>query len=69
MPHSCQQCAAFAARSPSGAARPHPAARSAFRVRSVHSALAAGCLRLIGWHRLERLLASIPDSNDDFGLT
>ena len=25
-------------------------------------------LRVIGWHRLERLLASIPDSNDDFGI-
>jgi hypothetical protein len=24
--------------------------------------------RMIGWHRLERLLASIPDSNDDFGI-
>ncbi|PRG54930.1 hypothetical protein [Burkholderia multivorans] len=26
------------------------------------------CARVVGWHRLERLLASIPDSNDDFGL-
>ena len=25
------------------------------------------CLRIVGWTRLERLLASIPDSNDDFG--
>jgi len=23
---------------------------------------------MIGWYRLERLLASIPDSNDDFGI-
>lgn len=29
---------------------------------------AARCLRIVGWYRLERLLASIPDSNDDFGL-
>nr|WP_261527473.1 hypothetical protein [Burkholderia multivorans] len=26
------------------------------------------CARVVGWRRLERLLASIPDSNDDFGL-
>ncbi|WP_261535123.1 hypothetical protein [Burkholderia multivorans] len=26
------------------------------------------CARVVGWQRLERLLASIPDSNDDFGL-
>lgn len=30
--------------------------------------IAAWCLRIVGWYRLERLLASIPDSNDDFGL-
>ncbi|MGU7771859.1 hypothetical protein ACV229_17020 [Burkholderia sp. MR1-5-21] len=25
-------------------------------------------LGLVGWYRLEQLLASIPDSNDDFGV-
>ncbi|MGY4729058.1 hypothetical protein MRS60_27440 [Burkholderia pyrrocinia] len=57
MPHYCPQCAAFIARSPS---RPD--------ARNDRTAIAAWCLRIVGWYRLERLLASIPDSNDDFGL-
>lgn len=36
--------------------------------RTAFATVAAWCLRIVGWHRLERLLASIPDSNDDFGL-
>ncbi|HEF4775851.1 TPA: hypothetical protein SAP37_000658 [Burkholderia multivorans] len=41
------------------------------RRRAAHRRPACGgkwCARVVGWHRLERLLASIPDSNDDFGL-
>ncbi|MCU9952901.1 hypothetical protein OEJ37_05920 [Burkholderia sp. BKH01] len=64
MPHYCPQCAAFVARSPSRAAglpsRPD--------ARNDRITVAAWCLRIVGWYRLERLLASIPDSNDDFGL-
>ncbi|WP_176041664.1 hypothetical protein [Burkholderia stabilis] len=64
MPHSCPQCAAIAALPPSGAA----GRQSPSRAGGARSAVAGWCLRVIGWHRLERLLASIPDSNDDFGL-
>ncbi|WP_423369689.1 hypothetical protein [Burkholderia sp. LMG 32019] len=64
MPHSRPQCAAFAAASPSGAAR----LRSSADSRNNRTTLAAWFLRIFGWYRLERLLASIPDSNDDFGL-
>ncbi|HDR9508503.1 hypothetical protein C5615_20400 [Burkholderia cepacia] len=64
MLHYCQQCAAFIARSPSRAAR-LPSRPDA---RNDRTAIAAWCLRIVGWYRLERLLASIPDSNDDFGL-
>ncbi|RQR28146.1 hypothetical protein [Burkholderia sp. Bp9142] len=64
MPDYCPQRAALTPASPSRAAR-RPA-------RPVHrtdrTTLAAWCLRMIGWYRLERLLASIPDSNDDFGI-
>ncbi|WP_322087889.1 hypothetical protein [Burkholderia sp. BCC1999] len=62
MPHYCPQRAAFIARSPSAATRPlsGPSAN--------RTAIVMWCLRLVGWYRLERLLASIPDSNDDFGL-
>ncbi|ABK12592.1 conserved hypothetical protein [Burkholderia cenocepacia HI2424] len=63
MPHSCPQRAAFIARSPS-AARPS----SGPNARNTRTAIAAWGLRIVGWYRLERLLASIPDSNDDFGL-
>ncbi|MDP9581175.1 UNVERIFIED_ORG: hypothetical protein J2791_000456 [Burkholderia contaminans] len=64
MPHYCPQRAAFTTASPSrGARRP---ARPAPRHDRI--AIALWCLRMIGWYRLERLLASIPDSNDDFGL-
>ncbi|ERI24742.1 hypothetical protein BURCENBC7_AP4126 [Burkholderia cenocepacia BC7] len=63
MPHSCPQRAAFIARSPS-TVRPS----SGPDVRNTRTAIAAWCLRVVGWYRLERLLASIPDSNDDFGL-
>ncbi|HDV6324287.1 TPA: hypothetical protein RJR39_000319 [Burkholderia cenocepacia] len=63
MPHSCPQRAAFIARAPS-AARPS----SGPNARKTRTAIAAWCLRVVGWYRLERLLASIPDSNDDFGL-
>ncbi|WP_176048669.1 hypothetical protein [Burkholderia sp. BCC1644] len=64
MPHYCPQRAAFIARSPSTAARPSSDPRS----RTSRTTIAAWCLRRVGWYRLERLLASIPDSNDDFGL-
>ncbi|PRF98520.1 hypothetical protein C6Q14_25590 [Burkholderia ambifaria] len=64
MPHYCPQRAAFTTASPSrGACRP---ARPAPRHDRI--AIASWCLRMLGWYRLERLLASIPDSNDDFGL-
>ncbi|MBL3965935.1 hypothetical protein H3O04_25975 [Burkholderia sp. KCJ3K979] len=63
MPHSCLQRAAFIARAPS-AARPS----SGPNARNTRTAIAAWGLRIVGWYRLERLLASIPDSNDDFGL-
>ncbi|WP_277398547.1 hypothetical protein [Burkholderia sp. Ac-20353] len=36
--------------------------------RTAFAAIAMLTLGLIGWHRIERLLASIPDSNDDFGM-
>ncbi|MBR8003961.1 hypothetical protein [Burkholderia vietnamiensis] len=64
MPRSCPLHAAFAATSSSRAVRLR--ARGASRDHS--PTLAERCLRVIGWHRLERLLASIPDSNDDFGI-
>ncbi|QVN20239.1 hypothetical protein [Burkholderia pyrrocinia] len=64
MPHYCPQRAAFTAPPPSGAASLLAAPRS----RNNRTAIAAWGLRLVGWYRLERLLASIPDSNDDFGL-
>ncbi|BAX63075.1 hypothetical protein [Burkholderia stabilis] len=64
MPHYCPQCAALIARSPSRAAR-LPSRPDA---RNDRIAIAAWCLRIVGWYRLERLFASIPDSNDDFGL-
>ncbi|MFB5149141.1 hypothetical protein WJH60_06060 [Burkholderia orbicola] len=63
MPHSCPQRAAFIARAPS-AARPS----SGPNARNTRTTIAAWGLRIVGWYRLERLLASIPDSNDDFGL-
>ncbi|WP_269501874.1 hypothetical protein [Burkholderia sp. IMCC1007] len=68
MPDCCPRRAAFAAPPPSGAVHPasHPASRS--RSADVRVAIAATCLQLVGWYRLERLLASIPDSNDDFGI-
>ncbi|CAB3750387.1 hypothetical protein B7G54_06350 [Burkholderia puraquae] len=65
MPHQCLvQRAAFTTSSPAAARR----ASSGPRSRNDRTALAAWCLRIVGWYRLERLLASIPDSNDDFGL-
>ncbi|WP_175722843.1 hypothetical protein [Burkholderia ambifaria] len=64
MPHYCPQRAAFTTASPArGARRP---ARPAPRHDPI--VIASWCLRMIGWYRLERLLASIPDSNDDFGI-
>lgn len=64
MPHSCPLRAAFIPSSPPRTAR-RPAGPAPCNDRI---ALAARCLRMLGWYRLERLLASIPDSNDDFGL-
>ncbi|WP_322082536.1 hypothetical protein [Burkholderia sp. BCC1972] len=63
MPYSCPLHASFIARSPS-ASCPSSGPHS----RTGRTAVAAWCLRVIGWYRFERLLASIPDSNDDFGL-
>ncbi|RQS71658.1 hypothetical protein DID96_12925 [Burkholderia sp. Bp8963] len=37
-------------------------------VRATFAAIAMLTLGLVGWYRIERLLASIPDSNDDFGI-
>ncbi|CAB3972774.1 hypothetical protein BCO9919_05464 [Burkholderia cenocepacia] len=66
MPHQClAPRAAFTARSPSAANRPSSGSRND---RTVFATVIAWCLRIVGWYRLERLLASIPDSNDDFGL-
>lgn len=65
MPHQClAQRVALTASSPSATPRPSSGPRS----RNDHTAIAAWCLRIVGGYRLERLLASIPDSNDDFGL-
>ncbi|OXI80563.1 hypothetical protein CFB50_18990 [Burkholderia sp. AU33423] len=65
MPHQClAQRAAFTARPRSAATRPSSGRHS----RSNRAPITAWCLRIVGWYRLERLLASIPDSNDDFGL-
>ncbi|CAB3966747.1 hypothetical protein BLA3211_04101 [Burkholderia aenigmatica] len=65
MPHQClAQRAAFTAPSPPAPPRPSSGPRS----RHDRTTIAAWCLRIVGWYRLERLLASIPDSNDDFGL-
>ncbi|RKT99199.1 hypothetical protein C7H84_32265 [Burkholderia sp. Nafp2/4-1b] len=71
MPDCCPPRGAFAAPPPPSAthatrATSRPLTRS--RSGRVRAALAARCLRMIGWYRLERLLASIPDSNDDFGV-
>ena len=68
MPDCCPPRAAFAAPPPSGAARVASPPRSDSRFGSLRTAIAAQCLRLLGWYQLERLLASIPDSNDDFGI-
>ncbi|RQZ14848.1 hypothetical protein DIE15_17935 [Burkholderia sp. Bp9031] len=64
MPHYCPRRAAFTPTSPSRADR-RPARPTH---RTDRTTVAAWCLRRIGWHSLERLLASIPDSNDDFGI-
>lgn len=64
MPHQClAQRTALTAPSPA-TTRPS----SGPRTRGHRTTFAAWCLRIVGWYRLERLLASIPDSNDDFGL-
>ncbi|MET1533962.1 hypothetical protein [Burkholderia sola] len=63
MPHYCPLRATFIAPSPSAARAP-----SGPDSRNRRTAVATWCLRVVGWYRLERLLASIPDSNDDFGL-
>lgn len=72
MPDYCPRRAVFTALPPTrtthsahATALP-PSSRS--RLGRFRTALAAACLRMIGWYRLERLLASIPDSNDDFGI-
>ncbi|WP_321918872.1 hypothetical protein [Burkholderia cepacia] len=65
MPHCLAQRTALTAPSPA-ATRPSSDPRS--RSRNDRTTIAARCLRIVGWYRLERLLASIPDSNDDFGL-
>ncbi len=63
MPHCLAQRTALTAPSPTA-----PLPSSSPHSRNDRTTLAARCLRIVGWHRLERLLASIPDSNDDFGL-
>ncbi|KAB0637238.1 hypothetical protein F7R21_21690 [Burkholderia latens] len=70
MSDCCPRRAVFTAPPPSRAPRPapRPRLRAHSRFGRVRAALAACCLRMIGWYRLERLLASIPDSNDDFGI-
>ncbi|MCA7899775.1 hypothetical protein LGM39_10365 [Burkholderia cepacia] len=67
MPHCLAQRAALTAPSPA-ATHPSSGPRSRSRSRNDRTTIAARCLRIVGWYRLERLLASIPDSNDDFGL-
>jgi len=68
MPNCCASRATLAAPPLSGAARATSGPVSRSRSGSIRAMIAARCLRLLGWHRLERLLASIPDSNDDFGI-
>jgi hypothetical protein len=43
----------------------HPHARPSDPARTLYKLVTTFAARL-GWHRLERLLSSIPDSNDDF---
>ncbi|MGR3906576.1 hypothetical protein Q3A80_05980 [Burkholderia sp. SR8] len=74
MPDCCPRRAVFSAPPPTRTphtnthAASRPPSRSRARLGRIRAALAARCLRTIGWYRLERLLASIPDSNDDFGI-
>ncbi len=68
MPDCCPSRATLAAPPPSGAARTTSGPVSRSRSRSIRAMIVARCLRLLGGYRLERLLASIPDSNDDFGI-
>ncbi|AIO39919.1 hypothetical protein DM40_3506 [Burkholderia cenocepacia] len=70
MPDCCPRRAPFTAPPPSRAtpATSRPRALSDSRLWRIRGAVAVWCLRTIGWYRLERLLASIPDSNDDFGI-
>ncbi|PFH19421.1 hypothetical protein BX604_6022 [Burkholderia sp. JKS000303] len=67
MPDCCPPRTTFAA-PPSGAARVASLPRSDSRLGNLRTAIATQCLRVLGWYGLERLLASIPDSNDDFGI-
>jgi hypothetical protein len=64
MPHYCPLRAALPAQSRSASAGVSPGARS----RRVRAAVVAACLRIVGWHRIERVFAAIPRSNDDFGI-
>jgi len=64
MPHCLAQRTALTAPSPA----PPTHSSSGPSARNARTPIAAWCLRIVGWYRLERLLASIPDSNDDFGL-
>lgn len=52
------------------AARRTPASRTgaSATVRTLCATAAARMPGIAAWHRLTQLLASIPDSNDDFGL-
>jgi len=68
IPDCCPPRATLVAPPPSGATRTTSAPVSRFRSGSIRAMIAARCLRLLGWYQLERLLASIPDSNDDFGI-
>ncbi|HKT65699.1 hypothetical protein [Burkholderia sp. 22313] len=68
LPDCCPSRATLAAPLPSGAARTTSGPVSRARSGSIRATVAARCLRLLGWYRLERLIASIPDSNDDFGI-
>ncbi|QTO46898.1 hypothetical protein J8I85_24685 [Burkholderia latens] len=70
MPDCCPRRAPFTAPPPPRAtpATSRPRALSDSRLWRIRGAVAGWCLRTLGWYRLERLLASIPDSNDDFGI-
>ncbi|MGU7783166.1 hypothetical protein [Burkholderia sp. PU8-34] len=67
MLHCCSRRTVFDTPPPSVSSRSRTKAGSR-SAGTLFAALVTLMLDLFGWHRVERLLASIPDSNDDFGI-